>query len=832
MFPNEEVRYDIKVDVENAIQQLKKIADTSETGAEAVKRLSMFLAKMSKETKIPLEQLRRTLEGINKEISKKTGAGLFSDFSIGDKGIFNAVKGYNEAAVASNRFATTQSGVVTSVNKSSAAMEQADKKARGFGHGIDVIRTALGTLLAVGIFQFMNALQTVFTQFIHTLRETELALNNLIATEKRLSEEGIEITPKGLQEIIDKVQELIPILSKVDAEELVSRIATNLAPALKLTADQIEKIAVITGALYVKNKALGYSYDEVEKAVNDAFLTGKVSQGLNKFGVKINDQIVKEEALRLGLVKTSKEFDNLTGEMEANVKTQAMINILWGDAEENLKAMPEYMQTMDAQLERSRKAWSDIMSALASAGAGEFLATGLGVIADALEGWVSILETLKPVIVGVFSTWIAYIQTVGYVITHPLDSLAEVAEKFQQFKTEAIVRGMFELKDAADTATQAQDDYNDAIKDIDTTALEKAQDIFRDTANAVQDLADNLIDKLEDLNLEYQRKALDAETDYLRKVEDINRDYQRDLAKLKNKHREEDEKDEAKYQLALWELRMRYLMDLEDALHARDARQVIRLQKQYNLDKEVLRRKHELENKERESGQAAELEELERRRQERLEDARLEYEQKLFDLNIAKQREAEDLQKWYMREFEDLKQAQERKLQELLAGWAKEQELTEANAAEVYAILQKYFGPGGMTDALYKYMMDSLLQVTANAAAVAQQVATLGSIGSRNMAGLTPAPEGSLNNNQGLPEGVNPFADFAPTSQNSFGSISNAKPVSIGGRGSVAGRGGRDGSNGSIAIEVLLSPDLEGRIVEESLNGVADAVTKINRSKV
>ena len=58
------------------------------------------------------------------------------------------------------------------------------------------------------------------------------------------------------------------------------------------------------------------------------------------------------------------------------------------------------------------------------------------------------------------------------------------------------------------------------------------------------------------------------------------------------------------------------------------------------------------------------------------------------------------------------------------------QKITEENAAAVYGILAKYFGPGGMTDALYKYMMASLIASTQGAINAAM---TMGGLGGRDM---------------------------------------------------------------------------------------------------
>ena len=184
---------------------------------------------------------------------------------------------------------------------------------------------------------------------------------------------------------------------------------------------------------------------------------------------------------------------------------------------------------------------------------------------------------------------------------------------------------------------------------------------------------------------------------------------------------------------------MRFLMDLDDALHERDARQVIRLQKQYALDKEALEKKKALDDQTREQNQRDEIADIELKRQQRLEDARREYEQKLADQQVAKQRELEDLQRWRERELEDIQKGIQDKMETLLRGWVQEKKITESNAAQVYAILAKYFGPGGMTDALYKYMMQSMV----NSAYGAMNAANGLSGYSTGQAGVTPAEDTS-----------------------------------------------------------------------------------------
>jgi hypothetical protein len=853
---DEQVRFDILINAKNAIKELREMSESATSVQDRVAKFSSFLVTKSREWNIPVKKLLDTFRQLNAEMAKNKKASIFGN--TGGQNIFDLSKQFLDSAQAAGRFKVGTDGVATSVRnakgqmdiaeksvkKTGDAMEGAGKKAQGFRHGIDVVRTALGTLLAVGIFQFLSAITAVFNQFIFNIREAELAVYNLVNAEKRLSEQGIDVTPKGLEETIESVRELVPILSQIQAEELVSRIATNVAPALKLTNEQIKQMAEATALLYIRNKALGKSFDEVEAQLTNAFLTGKVSQGINNLGVKISDQIVRDEALRLGLVKTEKQFDSLTGEMEAQVKAAAMLSVVYKNATGDVESIGEYMKTTDAQVERTKTAWSDLLSALGDAGYAQSFAKVLGFIAGILEAWVEIIGLLSPLMMNFLASAIAGWEVLGYKITHPLIGIEEFTKKFQEFKAIALEDMMKGLGDAIDTPTAAVEDLGAAIDELDVDGLkEKIEDIIKDTQDAREDLAENLGRKLEDLDEEYKRKALDAEMDLQRKIEDINRDAERDLAKIKEKHREQDKRDEEKYQLALWELRQRFLMDLEDALHARDARQVIRLQKQYNLDKETLRRKHELEGKERESSQAAELEDVERRRQERLADARLEYEQKLADQRIAKQRELQDLAVWYAREQADIEEAQKRKLETLLKGWVDEQKITEANAAQVYAILSKYFGPGGMTDALYQYMMQSLINSTQGAINAAMSGYSVGgglaTTPSTGTTGGKTGSGGSTRTKRGRAEGGSllatrptsiqmaehgaELATFTPLNKigRDKGSLDVMNALGIGG-----------GASGKIAIDVNLSPDLRASVIEEAMDGVADVVLRVNGTKV
>lgn len=775
-----------------------------------------------------------------------------------------------EAAVRS--FANSLTGIKPAeVAQAGKELKQlGDRAEDGLGRAkfaVNALRIALGVLVSMLIFQVIQAFQSLVKGALDGLRELEVATYNLIGAEQRLSEMGIEISPKGLDETIKKLQELDPLLSKIQAFELVSRIAANVAPQVGFDAKQISELSEAVAILAIKNKALGYSFDEVEKSVTDAFLTGKVSQSINKFGVKINDQIVKEEALRMRLVETAEAFDSLTGKMEANIKAAAMLSILKRETDKEVVHLPEFLKTADAAFGQAQARLSDLLTTIGSKFAPVLfevftaIANRLGDInAWLIENQGNVKEFMA-VTAGAIRAFAALSDT--SLKERILSPVAVIEEMFAAFKGgyDDAKEGTEDLATAADTATGAVEDLTGIDDDTTNKTLQELDDKLRDIAidaqQAREDLAVALSQKQEDLEVkfteksqdidtEYQRKEIDAATDLQRKKSDIERDAERDRQRVLDNARDDERKAEEDHQLKLWELKMRYLMDLEDALHARDARQIIRLQRQYELDKELLEKKKEQEDEERALSLEADLADVEAKRQERLQDAQIEYQQKLADLAVAKARELEelnvwkareqaDLALWYQRELEEIDRQTQQKIERLLAGYIEEGKLHEEQQAAIHDILVKYFGKN-------MALVDALVAYTSAAFA---NMANMASVLPASMSGA-PLPYWELAANQansssggggrrGHKEGGTVLATRPTTAMFGEGGpeLATFTPLSRTGRdvnklfGDVSG-----GGEGRISLDILLSPDLEARIVENSMDGVANVLARINRSKI
>lgn len=816
---NETVEYDIRIEAVLALKTLADLTNSVRGFKNQIQEATTFIRSQAQQWGVPFQQVKSELQALDASLSKNAASST----------VFG---GAGQAAW----------------NQVGQASQQAEQKVRKSSQGIvghfTAMRIAAGILVSMLVHNVLQAFQQVFTTAISNIRETELAIYNLINAERRLSEEGIDVTPKGLQETIDSVRELVPVLSKIQAEELVSRIATNVAPSLKLTNEQIRQMSESVALLFVRNKALGKSFEEVESQLTNAFLTGRVSQGINNLGVKLSDQIVRDEALRLGLVKTEQEFDNLTGEMEAQVKAAAMLSVVYQNAQQDLTSLGDYMETTDAAVEKTKTVWSDFLTEAGTA-FGPVLRVGLKVITNALEIMLIVLQKVRPVLIDVASTIVGFVEASRNLPQYWQmwgQGYADFFENFAKFKSQA-EKSFTSLSDHADTATASIENLVDASESFDADGFgNEIEDIIENTQNALEDLDTDLDRKRTDIDTEYQRKSADAWLDYQRKLEDINQDSADKITEIKQKFREDDREREAKYQNELWELQQKYLLDLEDALHERDARQIIRLQKQYAIDKESMERKKNLDTNQSQRDMEIDIQQAQNEAKNKREQARLEYERDLQDQQIAKQRELEDLRIWHQRELQDIQTTQQRKLETLIRGWIEEGKITQAGAAQVYSILRGYFGPGGLTDQLYQYMMNSMMSTTSRLPASMSgapapyfdlAAASANSLNSGNIGRTVTSPSRRV----GMAEGGTYLARTPQSIDVAEKGPELIQATPIGRLGADINKmflqsSGKEGLAGAMEIGVTLSPDLEARVINKSLDSVGDIILKVNRTKV
>ena len=246
-----------------------------------------------------------------------------------------------------------------------------------------------------------------------------------------------------------------------------------------------------------------------------------------------------------------------------------------------------------------------------------------------------------------------------------------------------------------------QQDLQDALEKMNDAILEAQLKLAQDMEDAAIDLGRKLVD----IDTEYARKRADAQRAYASQVADINRDYANRIADInaqaqqsRNEARAQELEDELKFQNEMQELKENFLMDLEDALHARDARQVLKLIKQYNLDKTQAERKHELDVDSAKRDEAlrqqkfqADRRAAERDRRARLAEAQIKYQEKLAELKRDEDAERVAAQLAYQRKMEDLQRAMHDRLEVIAAGLVSEYNLTRQGLEALLRLYGRYY---------------------------------------------------------------------------------------------------------------------------------------------
>lgn len=371
-------------------------------------------------------------------------------------------------------------------------------------------------------------------------------------------------------------------------------------------------------------------------------------------------------------------------------------------------------------------------------------------------------------------------------------------------------------------------------------ALEKFnQEILEAQIKFGQDMEEAEIDynrKLADIDIEYDQKRAEAYADYLSKVRDINSSYQDRLAEISSQQQEANQQArndelerEAKFQEQMRQLKEKFLMDMEDALHERDARQILRLIKQYNLDKAQAEREHALEQEkakreqeERNTKFANERRDAERERAAKLAEAQQDYQDKLAKLKADEEAERAAAELAFQLKKEDLEREMQNRLEIVAANLINEFNLTKEGLDAIVALYQQYYQ-----------------EIAGIYAAMNAMLGGMGAIGESQKPNnqLSSNGSGGGGSNMKMAEGGVMVAN-RPTNV-TFGErgmeLATFTPINRSGMNTnrvftnLASSKGGDG--GTVQIEMLLSPDLEARVVNNTLSRAGNIITKVQRTK-
>ncbi len=642
---------------------------------------------------------------------------------------------------------------------------------------------------------------------------------------------GVEITLQDVYNNLDKLQEKFGIFSR---KELVEGSAAliNLTRDFGLTRDQIFELQDAIATLAVVN---GRAMDDVQRTVALAISSG-YTEGLQRLGVSINRVTIALEAQRLGY---GRNYMSLTEAQRA----EATYNLILQKTAKYQDDLASYQLKAPGMIDSLKTSWKDLTTEIGN------LVMVYGVYAKVLDVVLeSIVNFVREVrrskinelfmeqagnIAGAIAVFEAYTDKLkGKPIVGSTEEIFNTAKRgfISDLKEPVIETGWLKnaieetekmteelppiAEEIGNKLLEIEEDYEERSADAWEDYLQDREDLFIQYGQKGEDIERQFTQKLEDLDIKVAQQNEDAWTNYYQDLEDINIWYNQAVEEANYDHQQDLLKAEEDFQNKMRDLRQSFLFDLEDAIRERDAKQAMLLIRQYNFDRqqaeqnrddniEDINRQYKIELAELKKQKARKLIELKDELNRRLAEIQLEYQRELEELAVWKQREYAERELWYQRELEQAKTNYDRQLEEAnryrdkqlydLAKYMNKEYILQGRQLNyLYKLIEAYIGANGYLTKLWE--------------AYNTYVSSISAIPST----LTPAQQfhwgGSFANG---------------------GEITVSKPTlaMFGERGTETAtftKGNKsNGAKGKIQIELLLSPDLEARIIDSAVGEVA-----------
>jgi hypothetical protein len=699
---------------------------------------------------------------------------------------------------------------------------------------------ALGTIEAIIVFQLVQAVRDAFTSMIKDANDFANALYQIGEAQDVIARNGINIQQQDLLDIVKQLNKEFGVFSYVEMTDAVAKSAL-LTSNYKLTKDQIEEVTRLAATLAIQEGNIANMPQYIEQ-ITRSLATGTGSQALEKIGANLTNIQVQAEAVRLGLVHGNEALTEQD-------KIVASLSLLAGHYSEQMQDAAKYQETLPGQTSVLQKAWADLLTLLGNAFAPMLLKI-IGFTVTSIEDFKNVFLILYigfnslVVIAGVF--WDAL------TLTGKVKSWDDAVDKINKGIDSVVAnaRKLYNMQGL--TGNPMSSNTPVGTPAIATPDMSKFTDDIQKSYDDIIKLTDDFNTKQEQQWEDYKTNKERTEQDYNNNVAQTIQDANEKRASIEEKYRTQQIDAEAKFQEELKKLREEYLFNLEDALRARDAKQVLNLMEKYDLDKQNLTDQYNLEKKQRDEQLKQELADNKKAEDDKLalmkQEEQLKLQRMQEDYNTEKTRETQ--------QYNDQKAALVQQLHDKLV--AEAQALADELGVKgdgvklIYDLLNKYYGSGGEFDKLYDGSNASLLSKATQMLAELQAIAKAYQSAINSMAGGAVNWGDSGGGGNGSSTAVNwgdnggggngsratGGIDIANTPTNvTFGDAGMPEAhifIPLGNNVSmpnVSGVGSNSGSGGKSTIEISLAPDLIGNIVAKSLDATANVILKVSRSK-
>lgn len=744
---------------------------------------------------------------------------------------------------------------------------------------------AFGTVLGMLAGTVINNLIGLFGKLTGAVKDFA---QELVATAAAWSETmfRFEVSIRALQRVgfketvgdwLDVVNDLkaqFPIFSRQEITDAVSMTAL-MTREFGFNAEQMREIISVSMMLSeLYNKDLQEAIRGVTYAIGSGY-----TESLQRMGININKAIIAQEGMRLGFGQSYNEMTNAE-------RALATYNVVLANAQAQMKdagAAADQLFGKQRKLNAQFEDFKVLLGRLAEPKLINFY-TNLNTIfeqvtqtiRDTIQVYAQLTFTLQLLgdwVTQGFGAMQVKMREFGKDVTNTKDLIQSISEVTSQMAYDYVYKPQEALGDeqtgnalqegvdeerAANIKQSIQDLWK-AIVEEQKRGQEESAQLWQDYNADIEELTSDLNAKVQEAYSKYNQEVADLEENYLRDRAKLDADYQDSVTKAaadsaqrraeaEARYRNNEISAEAKYQERLQQLREKFLMDLEDAIHERDARQALRLIRQYNLEKQQAGREEALRKDDAARDLALQLKTIEQERAARMAELAREHAQREAELQAQYARERLQAQTKFQQELADLKanyderrkarlaqyeqdqkdldKSVQDRINKVAAGLVEEYNITTDMAGQIYQALAAYFGPGGAVEGLYNYMYAMITQMQAwDAWANAYFGPGTSWSGSENVAEV-PTHSGGGTFVADKPtmaiwgEDGKEYAQFTP-----------ARKLDRGQTSSLDTGGNRVTDPVKVALDVLLSPDLEARVVDRSIDRAADVMLKVLRER-
>lgn len=412
------------------------------------------------------------------------------------------------------------------------------------------------------------------------------------------------------------------------------------------------------------------------------------------------------------------------------------------------------------------------------------------------------------------------------------------------------------IASAGDKILDLQTDYDNDRRDMEIDLQRDLAEIEADGAREIEDIMASHAQKMLDITNKASEQIAEAQIRYDLDVQQAWDTYYSNLASAAESHSNKLLKIEEDYQEKLKRIKEGFLMDMEDALQARDARQVLKLIRQYNLDRTQAKRERDGNLKDEERAYQEKLHELDRQRRESLKklkdefrlrteaiirqrDRELDLEVEKYNHQMARQREENQRERderlaKNKQDLAELKLHLDDRMKLIAEDMAALGITTAAGMQAVVDAMNAYIGPGGAADSVLAYFVANVQTNIANAMGSVLSIfaaMNLARLGFEYPTTLPTDPDTGPHAKGGMEYANKPttaifgeagpeLALFLPMS-GGIGSLSSSTKAPVPDM--------KQGDKGKLMVEVLLGAGLEGRIIDKTLNNVASVILRSMR---